>query len=188
MQGRLLVISGPSGSGKSSIVRALLRDPRIHFSVSATTRLPRAGEVDGVHYRFVSRDEFEQLIESGELLEWARYNDNYYGTPAGPVDLALAQGRDVLLEIEPQGARQIRAARPTALMFFVAPPSMAELERRLRARGDTSEADIRARLAIAEIEMEAAAGLFDHVIVNDDLAQAIAGVEGLIRMEKSGNL
>jgi len=178
--GRLLVVSGPSGTGKSSIVRELLDRLDIDFSVSATTRLPRPGERHGDHYNFVSRRDFETMIDNGELLEWALYNNRYYGTPAAPIEEALAAGRDILLEIEIQGARQIRKQRPDAIMFFIAPPSMDELERRLRRRGDTTDEDIEDRLVIAESEMDEAPGLFDHVIVNETLDQAIEEVLGLI--------
>jgi guanylate kinase len=178
--GRLLVVSGPSGSGKSSIVRELLDRLDVEFSVSVTTRLPRPGERHGDHYNFVSRRDFEAMIENGELLEWAIYNNRFYGTPAAPIEQAVAEGRDILLEIEIQGARQVREQRPDAVMFFVAPPSMDELERRLRRRGDTSEEDIEDRLEIAEQEMQEAPILFDHVIVNDDLDRAIEDIVGLI--------
>ncbi|HSO49125.1 MAG TPA: guanylate kinase [Acidimicrobiia bacterium] len=180
MAGRLLVVSGPSGSGKSSIVRELLDRLDVEFSVSVTTRLPRPGERHGDHYNFVSRRDFEAMIENGELLEWAIYNNRFYGTPAAPIEQAVAEGRDILLEIEIQGARQVREQRPDAVMFFVAPPSMDELERRLRRRGDTSEEDIEDRLEIAEQEMQEAPILFDHVIVNDDLDRAIEDIVGLI--------
>ena len=180
MAGRLLVVSGPSGSGKSSIVRELLDRLDVEFSVSVTTRLPRPGERHGDHYNFVSRRDFEAMIENGELLEWAIYNNRFYGTPAAPIEQAVAEGRDILLEIEIQGARQVREQRPDAVMFFVAPPSMDELERRLRRRGDTSEEDIEDRLEIAEQEMQEAPILFDHVIVNDDLDRAIEDMVGLI--------
>jgi guanylate kinase len=178
--GRLLVVSGPSGSGKSSIVRELLDRLDVEFSVSVTIRLPRPGERHGDHYNFVSRRDFEAMIENGELLEWAIYNNRFYGTPAAPIEQAVAEGRDILLEIEIQGARQVREQRPDAVMFFVAPPSMDELERRLRRRGDTSEEDIEDRLEIAEQEMQEAPILFDHVIVNDDLDRAIEDIVGLI--------
>lgn len=174
------MISGPSGSGKSTVVRELFKRLNLEFSVSATTRQSRPGEVEGVHYDFVSTGEFRGMIEAGSLLEWAIYNDNYYGTPAGPVDDALAGGRDILLEIEIQGARQIRAARPDAIMFFIVPPSMDELERRLRQRGDTSSADIRERLRIARGEMEEAPDLFDHIIVNDRLEEAVERIVDLL--------
>ena len=128
---RLLVVSGPSGSGKSSIVRELIERLGIEFSVSATTRLPRPSERHGVHYNFISRRDFESMIEKDELLEWAVYNNRYYGTPAGPVEETLADQRDILLEIEIQGARQVRERRPDAIMYFIAPPSLEELERRL---------------------------------------------------------
>jgi guanylate kinase len=188
VSGRLLVVSGPSGSGKSSIVRELLDRLDLDFSVSVTTRLPRPGERHGDHYSFVSRKDFEEMIENGELLEWAQYNNRYYGTPMGPVEAANAAGRDILLEIEIQGARQIREKRPDASMFFVGPPSIDELEKRLIRRGDTSAADIEDRLEIAEKEMAEAPGLFDHLIVNDRLDRAIDEIEALITGSSSGNL
>jgi guanylate kinase len=180
MPGRLLVVSGPSGSGKSSIVRELVDSLGLEYSVSATTRLPRPGERHGVHYNFISRRDFEAMIENGELLEWAIYNNRYYGTPLAPIEETLADQRDILLEIEIQGARQVRDRMPEAVMFFIAPPDLEELERRLRRRGDTSEEDIEDRLEIARAEMAEAPELFDHIIVNDNLEQAIAELEALI--------
>lgn len=180
MASRLVVVSGPSGSGKSSIVRNLLGRLDIEFSVSATTRSPRPGEIDGRHYHFVNKENFEEMIASGELLEWAEYNGHYYGTPKSGVDRATGEGRDVLLEIEIQGARQIRSHRPDALMFFIVPPSIAELTTRLRTRGDTSPEDIESRLAIATTEIEEAAEVFDHIVVNDILERASDEVANLI--------
>jgi guanylate kinase len=177
---RLLVISGPSGSGKSSIVRELIERLGIEFSVSATTRLPRPGERHGVHYNFISRRDFESMIENDELLEWAIYNNRYYGTPAAPVEETLADQRDILLEIEIQGARQVRERKPDAIMYFIAPPNLEELARRLRRRGDTSDEDIEDRLEIAQLEMAEAPELFDHIVVNDNLEQAISDLEALI--------
>jgi guanylate kinase len=178
--GRLLVVSGPSGSGKSSIVRELIERLGLEFSVSATTRLPRPGERHGVHYNFISRRDFEAMIENDELLEWAIYNNRYYGTPAAPIEETLEDRRDILLEIEIQGARQVRERKPDAVMYFIAPPDLEELEKRLRRRGDTSEEDIEDRLKIAESEIAEAPELFDHIIVNDNLDQAISELEGLI--------
>ena len=177
---RLLVVSGPSGSGKSSIVRELIERLGIEFSVSATTRLPRPGERHGVHYNFISRRDFEKMIENDELLEWAIYNNRYYGTPLALIEETLADQRDILLEIEIQGARQVRERKPEAIMYFIAPPSLEELEKRLRRRGDTSDEDIEDRLEIAKSEMAEAPDLFDHTIVNDNLDQAISELEGLI--------
>jgi guanylate kinase len=188
VSGRLLVVSGPSGSGKSSIVNELLERLDLDFSVSVTTRLPRPGERHGVHYTFISRKDFEAMSEDGELLEWAEYNNRFYGTPSAPVIAANAAGRDVLLEIEIQGARQIREKRPDAIMFFIAPPSLDELETRLIRRGDTSAADIEDRLEVAETEMAEAPGLFDHIIVNDRLDRAVSEIEALITGQSSGNL
>jgi guanylate kinase len=152
----------------------------VEFSVSVTTRLPRPGERHGEHYNFISRRDFEAMIDNNELLEWAVYNNRFYGTPAIPIEEALAAGRDILLEIEIQGARQVREHKPDAVMFFIAPPSLDELELRLRRRGDTSEDDIEDRLQIAESEMAEAPTLFDHVVVNENLDQAISEMVGLI--------
>jgi guanylate kinase len=177
---RLLVVSGPSGSGKSSIVRELIERLGIEFSVSATTRLPRPGERHGVHYNFISRRDFERMIENDELLEWAIYNNRYYGTPRAPIEETLEDQRDILLEIEIQGARQVREQKPEAIMYFISPPSLEELERRLRRRGDTSDEDIEDRLEIARSEMAEAPDLFDHIVVNDNLDEAVSELERLI--------
>ena len=180
MSGRILVISGPSGSGKSSIIRRLVERVDLGFSVSATTRKARPGETHGVDYFFVSKDEFLAMIEGGELLEWAVYNGNYYGTPEDPVAEANAAGRDVMLDIELQGARQVKAHRPDALMIFIAAPTLEEMERRLRLRGDTSDADIAARLEIARDQIEEADTLFDFTVINDNLDDAVDEVVKLV--------
>lgn len=174
--GRLIVISGPSGVGKSSIVEAVMARSNSSFSVSATTRSPRPGEVDGVDYHFVDRAEFTRRRDSGEILEWAEYGGNLYGTPRSSVLPLIDQGVDVILDIENEGAKQIRAAFPDALMIFVAPPSLEELARRLTSRGDTTKSDIEARLAAADGQIAEAHGLYDVVVVNDDLADAITAV------------
>lgn len=179
-RGRLIVIAGPGGVGKSTIVSELRRRMPLHFSVSATTRDPRPGEVHGFHYRFVTRPEFERLIDADDLLEWAVFNGNYYGTPRDAVVAGLEDGRDVLLEIEVQGAFQISRVMPEAIMIFVAPPSLNALQRRLEKRADTSEADIEAKLRIAEAEMAAAPELFDHIVVNDDKERAVAEILGIL--------
>jgi guanylate kinase len=178
--GKLFVVSGPSGSGKSSIVKELLDRLPLEFSVSATTRLPRPGERHGDSYNFVSRRDFEAMIDNDQLLEWAEYNNRFYGTPAAPVEAALADDGDVLLEIEIQGARQVRAKKPDAVMFFIAPPSLHELEKRLRRRGDTTEEDIEDRLKIAESELAEAPSLFDHIVVNESLDRAVDELVQLI--------
>lgn len=180
VRGRLIVIAGPGGVGKSTIVAELRRRMPLHFSVSATTRDPRPGEVHGFHYRFVTRPEFERLIDADDLLEWAVFNDNYYGTPRDAVVAGLEDGRDVLLEIEVQGAFQISRVMPEAIMIFVAPPSLDALRRRLEKRADTSEADIEAKLRIAEAEMAAAPELFDHIVVNDDKRRAVGEILGIL--------
>lgn len=180
MGGRLIVISGPSGSGKTTIIRKLLEATDLEFSVSATTRAARPGEINGIDYYFLSEEEFKSLIAEGGLLEWAIYNDNYYGTPASPVENALSSGRDVLLDIELLGARQVRTHRPDALMVFVAPPSLDELEARLRGRGDTDESDIESRLRIARGQLEEAPELFDHIVVNEEVDRAVEQIVSLI--------
>jgi guanylate kinase len=177
---RLFVVSGPSGAGKSSVVAGLRRRRPVYFSVSATTRPPRSGEVHGVHYWFVEPDEFAELIANSDLLEWAEFNGRRYGTLRRPVMEHLAAGEDVLLEIEVQGARQVRRVHPEAVMFFIMPPRIEDLERRLRNRGDTSEADIARRLAIARQEIAEAPALFDHIVVNDDLERCTEEVDRLM--------
>lgn len=179
-KGRLVVISGPSGVGKSSIVDAVLARTDARFSVSATTRQPRPGEVDGVDYTFLTRDEFMARRERGDILEWAQYGGNLYGTLREAVLPIVEAGFDVILDIENEGAKQIRSAYPEALMVFVRPPGIEELARRLNCRGDTSQSDIERRLGVAGIQMAEANDLYDHVVVNDDLADAITEVIGIL--------
>jgi guanylate kinase len=179
------VIAGPSGVGKGTLVRRLLAaHPEVRLSVSVTTRPPRPTERDGVDYRFVSDAEFDRLIRSGELLEWADIVGHRSGTPAGPVEEALASGTDVLLEIDVKGAFQVRDRVPGALMIFLEPPTLDELERRLRSRGTEDEARLARRLGTAAWELEQR-GAFDHVVVNDDLERATAQVEAILLEARS---
>ncbi len=166
-KGKLVVISGPSGVGKGTVVEKMMRmrDDLI-FSVSATTREPRPGEQEGVSYYFISRERFEEMIRQGEFLEYDAHADNYYGTPRGQAEEKRARGT-VLLDIDPMGARQVRDNEPEALLIFMMPPSVEELERRLRNRGDTSEDQIRKRMKRAVWEMEQRVW-YDYVVVNDD--------------------
>lgn len=179
-RGRLLVLSGPSGVGKSSVVAQLrAQRPDLVFSVSATTRSPRAGEVDGVHYRFVDHAGFESMIARGQLLEWAEFAGHLYGTPAEPVEEALAAGHDVLLEIELQGARQVRDSAPGAIRVFLAPPSWEVLVDRLQGRRTESAEVIERRLATARVEL-AAEGEFDHTVVNASVEDAAGAILALL--------
>ncbi len=176
---RLYVVSGPSGVGKGTVVARLLQDRSdIWLSVSATTRAPRPGEQDGREYFFVTAQRFAELVEAGEMLEWATFAGNSYGTPRGPVMEHLADG-PVLLEIELQGARQVRRSMPEAVLVFLAPPSEEELQRRLLGRATEDEAAVRARLARAEAELAAVAE-FDVVIRNIEVEQAAAELGDLI--------
>lgn len=169
---RLTVVSGPSGVGKSSVVGQLRKlNPDIYFSVSVTTRPPRPGEVDGEHYHFIDRATFDRMVVAGELLEHAEFAGNCYGTPREPVERALAEGRPAVLEIELQGARQVRAAMPDARLVMLMPPSWEELVGRLTARGTEHKAAVEVRLAEAEREL-AAAGEFDARVVNADVQEA----------------
>lgn len=168
-KGTLLVISGPSGVGKSSVVRALAERMDFHFSVSWTTRERRPGEVDGVDYVFVDEETFRRGISRGGFLEWAGYSGHFYGTPLPAVLKHLERGEHVLLDIENEGATQVKAAYPDAVLVFILPPSRAELERRLRDRGDTPESDIQERLAVATEQIEQAEQTFDHLVVNTEI-------------------
>jgi guanylate kinase len=181
-RGRLVVLAGPSGVGKSSVVDALRgRLPELFFSVSATTRDPRPGEVDGVHYRFVGPAGFDELVARGELLEWAEIHGGLQrsGTPREPVEQALAAGKPVLVEVDLAGARNIKAVLPEAVTVFLAPPSLEELERRLRGRGTESEAQFRRRLQTAREEL-AACDEFDVVIVNAELRDVVSRLVDLL--------
>jgi guanylate kinase len=169
---RLTVLSGPSGVGKGTVVAAVReRHPEIWVSVSATTRAPRPGEVDGVQYHFVDAARFAEMVKAGELLEHAMYAGHAYGTPRGPLEDRLAQGVPCLLEIELQGARQVRARAPGARFVFLAPPTWEELERRLTGRGTEAPEVVRSRLDRARIEL-AAEGEFDDIVVNDVVTDA----------------
>jgi guanylate kinase len=180
--GRLTVLSGPSGVGKGSVIAVVRRrHPDVWLSVSATTRAPRPGEADGVHYHFVSELEFARMVEAGELLEHASYAGSSYGTPRAPVEQRLAEGVPALLEIELQGARQVRAAMPEAQLVFLAPPSFDELARRLTGRGTEDPERVRRRLDLARIEM-AAEDEFDVVVVNDDLESAADRLVALMQI------
>ena len=181
-KGQLTVITGPSGVGKGTLVKLLLeRNPSIWLSVSATTRSPRQGEQNGVSYFFHARDQFDALVADGGLLEWAEFAGNCYGTPRRPVEDQLATGRPVLLEIELEGARQVRRSFPDGFQIFLAPPSFDELERRIRGRGTDPEEAIRRRLARAQDELAAQAE-FDAVVINDELETALKQVETLMNL------
>jgi guanylate kinase len=180
MTGRPIVLTGPSGVGKGTLLKALLaKHPELDLSISATTRAPREGERDGVHYYFYTRDRFEEMIRAGELLEWAEFAGNYYGTPIESVRAQLALDRSIILEIELAGARQVAQIFPNALKIFILPPDLHTLETRIRERGTDSEAAILRRLEQAQVEI-AAQNEFDARIVNDDLSVALAELERLV--------
>ena len=166
-KGKLIVISGASGVGKGTVLGIMMKKRKdLSFSVSATTLEPRPGEIDGVHYYFISREKFEEMIARGAFLEYDAHADNYYGTPQAQAEEKRERG-PVLLDIEPKGAKQVRASVPEAELIFIMPPSMEELERRLRGRGDTSEEQIKMRMERAVWEMEQRFW-YDHVVVNDE--------------------
>ena len=185
-RGKLVVISGPSGAGKTSVCRALKQNPNVEFSVSATTRVMREGERDGVDYHFLSRDDFQRRLGENQFLEWASYNDNLYGTPRWPMDAALARDKTFLVEIEVDGTRQLRERAIEGLYLFIAPPSIDELRRRLIKRGTNELEEIEQRVQIAEQELAAArsevagAPLYDVIVEDVVLADTIKKVEQLL--------
>ena len=182
-KGRLIVISGPSGVGKGTVVKGLLaRDPNTWLSVSATTRAIRPSETDGVQYHFISQAEFDRMIAEGSFLEYACYVNNSYGSPLAPIEQKLSEGRDVLLEIEVQGALQIKQKRPDAISVFIAAPSFEALAERLRGRKDTDEATIAKRLETARQEYRIAPQ-YDYIVVNDEIETAVADVAAILRAE-----
>ena len=179
---RLTVIAGPTAVGKGTVVRHLLEShPEILLSISATTRSPRAGELDGVDYFFVSHDKFDQMIANDELLEYAVVHlRNKYGTPRGPVEKALSEGKQIILEIDIQGAEQVKASMPDANLIFIAPPSLEELQKRLAGRGTETPEEIEIRLKTAEVEL-ASQDSFDHVVINTDVAECAQEVLDLMQ-------
>ena len=179
-KGRIFIVSGPSGAGKSTILKSILEKyPDTFFSISATTRNPRPGEISGINYHFVSKEKFEDMIAKDELLEYAQYVDNYYGTPAGPVFQNVDEGHNVIIEVEVQGYMQLRNKLPEAVSLFIAPPSLEVLEKRLRDRSTETEEKIIKRISTAKIEMEYAKN-YDYTIVNNDLSSAIAETLNII--------
>ena len=181
------VVAAPSGTGKTSVCRNVVEaDPGVEFSVSHTTRTRRPGEVDGVDYHFVDQAGFRRLVEEGAFLEWAEYNGHHYGTSFAAIDAPLADGRDVLLEIEVQGASQVRERRADARFIFLLPPSMKDLEGRLRARATDSDEQIESRLGVARRELQAVVD-FDYAVVNDELDRCVRSVLEILRAERAGD-
>ena len=183
-KGLLVVISAPSGGGKGTILQELFRTgDSLRYSVSATTRAPRPGEIDGEHYYFVSREAFEEMLESGKMLEHTEYLGNYYGTPREPVEHWTAQGYDVVLEIEVDGGGQIKKLMPECVSIFILPPSMQVLSQRLHGRGTEDEATVQRRLEAAKGEIPHAKD-YDYIVINDRLEDAVAEIRAILKAEK----
>ena len=184
-KGLLLVVSGPSGAGKGTICKALLnKNDKIKLSVSATTRKPRNGEVHGVNYFFIEKEEFTKMVENGEFLEHAQIYDNFYGTPKAAIIECLEKGQDVILEIEMQGARQIKEVYPEGVFIFVLPPSLEELKSRIVGRGTETQEEIEKRFSCSFEEINQIVN-YDYFIVNEDIEKSVNDVEAIILSEKN---
>ena len=182
-KGKTFIISGPSGVGKSTVLSALLeKRSNVYFSVSATTRDPRPGELDGIHYHFMDVDSFRKWIAMDQFLEYAEYVGNFYGTPKRFVDEAMEQGKDVILDIEVQGAIQVTSKRPDTVRIFIAPPSWSELERRLTERGTDSKDKIQKRLLRAKVEFQTA-HTYDYFVINDTVENAVKELDAIMTAE-----
>ncbi len=182
-KGKTFIFSGPSGVGKSTILKGLMeKRGNLYFSVSATTRDPRPGEENGVHYHFLSEDTFRYWIAQEEFLEYAQYVGNFYGTPKRYVDTAMEEGKDVILDIEVQGAAQVSAKRPDVVRIFIAPPSWSELESRLTQRGTDTPEKVQQRLQRAKEEVESA-HVYDYVVINDSVEQAVLELDAIMTAE-----
>lgn len=182
-KGTLFIVSGPSGCGKGTVLAEIIKQDNIYYSVSATTRSPRPGEVNGVNYHFLSKDEFEKLIENDGVLEYANYCGNYYGTPKKPVEDMLAEGKNVILEIEVQGALKVMDKCPEAVSVFILPPSLKELRRRLHKRGTETEEVIEKRIGEAAGEIRKAVN-YDYVMINGELETAVPDLLSIINSQK----
>ena len=184
-RGVLTVISGPSGVGKGTVIKRLFEiEDNLYFSVSATTRKPRPGEIDGIHYSFKTKEEFEQDIETGEMLEHAIFNGNYYGTPKSAIEQKLSEGKDIILDIEIQGAKNVKSIMPEAVLVYLLPPSIDELKQRLVGRNTEDAETIAGRLHTARLELNEAPELYDYFIVNDLVDNAAIKIKDIIEGER----